>query len=125
MSFLYIQNENIAVAILDIQKWSVKIFKSDMIDDLDSGVDSNKDYKSLYHGPEPLVRNLDSYEAEITFLKSYIDDLFKEDSSQSICVMLRTKNWYRNIKIVWISLEFRHMFQIKTVKMMLLNLEYD
>lgn len=110
MSFLYIQNENIAVAILDIQKWSVKIFKSDMIDDLDSGVDSNKDYKSLYHGPEPLVRNLDSYEAEITFLKSYIDDLFKEDSSQSICVMLRTKNWYRNIKIVWISLEFRHMF---------------
>jgi hypothetical protein len=125
LSFLYIQNENIAVAILDIQKWSVKIFKSDMIDDLDSGVDSNKDYKSLYHGPEPLVRNLDSYEAEITFLKSYIDDLFKEDSSQSICVMLRTKNWYRNIKIVWISLEFRHMFQIKTVKMMLLNLEYD
>jgi superfamily I DNA/RNA helicase len=75
----------------EIRKWAVKIFKSDTIDDLDSGVDSNKDYKSLYHGPEPLVKNLESYEAEIAFLKSYIDDLVKEDSSQSICVMLRTK----------------------------------
>ncbi len=75
----------------EIRKWAVKIFQSDTIDDLDSGIDSNKDYKSLYHGPEPLVKHLDSFEEEITFLKSYIDELVKEDSSHSICLMLRTK----------------------------------
>lgn len=75
----------------EIRKWAVKIFQSDTIDDLDSGIDSNKDYKSLYHGPEPLVKHLDSFEEEITFLKNYINELVKEDSSHSICLMLRTK----------------------------------
>lgn len=75
----------------EIRKWAVQIFQSDTIDDLDSGIDSNKDYKSLYHGPNPLVKHLGSYEEEMTFLKSYIDELVKEESSCSVCIILRTK----------------------------------
>lgn len=75
----------------EIRKWSVALLNGEQIDDMDDGVDSNSDYKSLYHGPEPLVKSFDSYEGEIEFINSYIKDLKKEDESSRICIVARTQ----------------------------------
>jgi len=75
----------------EIRKWAVGLLNGETIDDLDEGVDSNKDYKSLYHGPKPLIKHFESYEDEIKFIKTYISDLKKEDENALICLVARTQ----------------------------------
>ena len=75
----------------EIRKWAVALLNGETIDDLDEGVDSNKDYKSLYHGPKPLIKHFESYDAEIAFIKTYIANLKKEDENSRICLVARTQ----------------------------------
>jgi len=75
----------------EIRKWAVALLNGETIDDLDEGVDSNKDYKSLYHGPKPLIKHFESYDAEIAFIKNYIANLKKEDDNSRICLVARTQ----------------------------------
>jgi len=75
----------------EIRKWSVTLLNGEQIDDMDDGVDSNSDYKSLYHGPEPLIKGFESYENEVEFINSYIKGLKEEDESSRICIVARTQ----------------------------------
>lgn len=75
----------------EIRKWAVALLNGEVVDDMDDGVDSNKDYKSLYHGPEPLIKHFENYEEEVKFIESYIKNLKKEDEACRICIVARTQ----------------------------------
>ena len=75
----------------EIRKWAVALLNGEVVDDMDDGIDSNKDYKSLYHGPKPLIKHFESYEDEVKFIESYIKDLKKEDEVCRICIVARTQ----------------------------------
>lgn len=75
----------------EIRKWAVALLEGEVIDDMDDGTDSTGDYKSLYHGPTPLIKHFDNYEDEVKFIESYILDLKKEDNEYRICIVARTQ----------------------------------
>jgi superfamily I DNA/RNA helicase/mRNA-degrading endonuclease RelE of RelBE toxin-antitoxin system len=75
----------------EIRKWAVKIFENRDIDDLDDGIDRQNDYKSLYHGPSPVIKCLNSFDEEIKEIKSHVESLFQENNMAKICLVLRTK----------------------------------
>lgn len=76
----------------EIRKWAIALLSGETIDDLDDGVDSSSDYKSLYHGPKPQIEKFDNFEKEVEFLKQYIDKLRQEDEASRICIVARTQN---------------------------------
>ncbi|NOQ32103.1 MAG: AAA family ATPase [Helicobacteraceae bacterium] len=94
----------------EIRKWAVALLNGEKIDDMDDGVDSNNDYKSLYHGPEPLVKSFESYEDEVGFIDEYIKSIKKEDESSRICIVARTQ------KIIDAYSEYFTSKNIPTVK---------
>jgi superfamily I DNA/RNA helicase len=67
------------------------LLKGEVIDDMDDGTDNTTDYKSLYHGPEPVVKHFESYDDEVKFIESYILGLKKEDEECRICIVARTQ----------------------------------
>ena len=75
----------------EIRRWAVGLLSGENIDDMDDGVDTNSDYKSLYHGPEPLVKSFESYEDEVSFIDRYIQNIKKEDVDSRICIVARTQ----------------------------------
>lgn len=75
----------------EIRKWAVSLLKGEQIDDMDDGVDSSSDYKSLYHGPTPLIKSFSNYEEEVASIDSYIKNLKVEDANSRICIVARTQ----------------------------------
>jgi len=75
----------------EIRKWALRLFENKEMDDLDNGIDTQIDYKSLYHGPAPEIKAFDTFDDEIVAIKKYIDDLVAEDEGSKICLVLRTK----------------------------------
>ena len=75
----------------EIRKWAVSLIDGENIDDLDEGKDSNKDYKSLYNGPKPEVKNFENFENEIKYIQTYIENIKENDSESKICIVLRTQ----------------------------------
>ena len=75
----------------EIRRWAVGLLSGENIDDMDDGVDTNSDYKSLYHGPEPLVKSFESYEDEVDFIDKYIQNIKKDDLESRICIVARTQ----------------------------------
>jgi superfamily I DNA/RNA helicase len=94
----------------EIRKWAVSLLKDEEIDDMNDGVDSNNDYKSLYHGPKPLVKSFESYEEEIGYINKYIKSLKQEDKNSRICIVARTQ------KIIDAYSEYFTSTSISTVK---------
>jgi superfamily I DNA/RNA helicase len=94
----------------EIRKWAVSLLKDEEIDDMNDGVDSNNDYKSLYHGSKPLVKSFESYEEEIGYINKYIKSLKQEDKNSRICIVARTK------KIIDAYSEYFTSKNISTVK---------
>ena len=75
----------------EVRKWAVALLNGEKIDDMDDGEDTNSDYKSLYHGPKPLVKGFDNYEEEILYIDEYVKSLKKEDENSRICIVARTQ----------------------------------
>ena len=75
----------------EIRKWAVALLNGEKIDDMDDGIDSNSDYKSLYHGPKPIVENFENYEAEVEYINKYIKGLKQEDANSRICLVARSQ----------------------------------
>jgi hypothetical protein len=75
----------------EIRKWAVRIFEGKNVDDLDDGIDSQTDYKSLYHGPAPEVLRFENYDEELAAIIRRIDELLKEDENATICLVARTR----------------------------------
>jgi len=75
----------------EIRKWAASLLNSERIDDMDDGVDTSSDYKSLYHGPKPIIKSFESYEKEVEFINKYIRELKIEDENSKICIVARTQ----------------------------------
>ncbi len=75
----------------EIRKWAVSLLEGETFDNLDDGVDSSGDYKSLYHGPEPKIESFESYEQEVEFINQYIKSIKDEDKESRICIVVRTQ----------------------------------
>lgn len=59
-------------------------------DDLDTGIDDGKGYKSLVHGPKPEIVNFTNLQEEVNYLAAKINEL-REASVElnSICIVAR------------------------------------
>jgi superfamily I DNA/RNA helicase len=79
-----------------VRKFAIKIFQEDLVDDLDGGSDSNKGYKSIFHGPEPeIIKAKDLYD-EVEKIAERISLIRKNDSEAQVCVALRTNKLVEN-----------------------------
>jgi len=75
----------------EIRKWAVSLLEGETFDNLDDGVDSSGDYKSLYHGPEPKIVSFESYEEEVVYIDEYIKNIKRENKDSRICIVVRTQ----------------------------------
>lgn len=75
----------------EIRKWAVALFNEENIDDLDEGTDSNRDYKSLYNGPRPEVKNFGTFNEEVKYIQHHIENIKKLDNESKICLVVRTQ----------------------------------
>lgn len=75
----------------EIRKWAVALFNGENIDDLDEGTDSNRDYKSLYNGPKPEVKNFETFNEEVKYIQHHIENIKKLDNESKICLVVRTQ----------------------------------
>lgn len=75
----------------EIRKWAVALLAGEKIDDLDEGNDSHSDYKSLYNGPKPEIKNFLEFNDELKYIHEYIEKIKKVDNESKICIVLRTQ----------------------------------
>lgn len=75
----------------ETREWAFNLLNGLEFDDLDNGVDSNSDYKSLMHGPKPEVNNFKDINEEVKYIVSKIDELKKlEVDIKNIALVTRT-----------------------------------
>ena len=72
----------------EIRKFAVELLSNSHVDDLDGGVDSNRLYKSLTHGPKPQIEHFNSDDSQAEFIKKLIQR--DEISPENCCVTART-----------------------------------
>lgn len=78
------------------RRWAVNLLEGVPFDDLDGGVDSQKGYSSLLHGADPIVEHLTSFQEEIEYIASYLNQIGKEKSVlKEICLVARTHELLR------------------------------
>jgi superfamily I DNA/RNA helicase len=77
----------------EIRNWAVKLLDGKTIDDLDGGIDTNHGYKSLTHGPEPLITSFESNKEQSAFISEYVKNKETEgESLNKICIVARTNS---------------------------------
>lgn len=75
----------------ETRRWATNLLQGVTVDDLDAGVDDQKEYKSLLHGELPTVRNFSSFREEVDFITQYLHQVESEgDPISSVCVVART-----------------------------------
>ena len=72
----------------EIRKWASAVLQDSVIDDLDGGQDSLKDYRSLMHGEEPIVKKFKKFEEEVQYIQQELLNLSQQ--SNGICLVFRT-----------------------------------
>jgi hypothetical protein len=75
----------------EIRNWSLAVLSSHPIDDLDGGVDSNQNYRSLLHGLSPSVQCFQSLTQERKYIIDTIKSLQTDGVNlDTICLVART-----------------------------------
>lgn len=92
----------------ETRKWATDILAGTTVDDLEGGVDTLKDYRSLMHGESPIIRGFDNFEAEIEYLYHVLKELGGNKEKPNItCIVLRTdsliKKYKENLKEIEIE----------------------
>ena len=73
--------------------WATAVLNNVTVDDLDGGVDSLKDYRSLMHGEEPIVKGFQTFQEEVNYLAQVVADIqSSEHHTAGICLAVRTKS---------------------------------
>lgn len=75
----------------ETRSWAFNLLNGIKFDDLDTGVEDNKGYKSLVHGPSPEVANFKNINEEVDYIAKNIKKL--EDNGidlNDICLVART-----------------------------------
>ena len=79
----------------EIRRAAVAVLEGCEVDDLDDGHDETKRYKSLSHGPAPIVMDVPSMETAIASTLECVRNWRAEDEdghARSICVIVSSKN---------------------------------
>jgi superfamily I DNA/RNA helicase len=77
----------------ETRSWAVSLLKGVAIDDLDGGSDDQKGYKSLLHGVDPVIKTFASFQDEVNFITTYLDEKKRGvGDMNSICLVARTNN---------------------------------
>jgi len=75
----------------ETRKWAISVLRGLVFDDLDGGEDSQGAYRSLVHGPRPLVQTFETFAEEVDGIIERFGQLLEEGGSQEgICVVCRT-----------------------------------
>lgn len=75
----------------ETRAWAFNLLNGIKFDDLDTGVEDNKGYKSLLHGPKPEVLNFKYIDEEVDYIGSKIKELNDNGIDlNSICLVART-----------------------------------
>lgn len=83
----------------ETRNWAAALLTGCAIDDLDGGLDEQKDYRSLFHGEAPLVEPGDDAEEQLTTILGHIENLRSQGASdESICIVSRTRNQLNGLK---------------------------
>ncbi len=72
----------------EIRKWAVSFLNGYTIDDLDGGEDNNNLYKSLSHGPQPLIEHFQTAEQQSQFISEVLQQSIHP--IENVCVVART-----------------------------------
>ena len=73
----------------EIRNWSIRVLTDRAIDDLDGGVDTTDEYRSLLHGESPVVRHFAMLADEQKFIVEHIRSLLADVPAETICVVAR------------------------------------
>ena len=75
----------------EIRNWSLAVLNNQTIDDLDGGVDSSQEYRSLLRGEQPTIRCFPSLSQENKYISETIGSLLADGVKQeTICLVART-----------------------------------
>ena len=94
----------------EIRKWAIELLNGENIDDLDDGNDSNGDYKSLYNGPKPEIKNFEDFDSELKYIQNHIKSIKENDTESKICIVVRTQ------KLVDLYNDYLSSNNLKTLK---------
>ena len=84
----------------ETRAWATAVLHGLDFDDLDGGVDSTSDYRSLLHGDHPLVKGFDDPAEEQRFLAETLRQLQKEQGTlAATCVTARTNSGVDKLNI--------------------------
>jgi superfamily I DNA/RNA helicase len=76
----------------EIKTWALALLRGVRVDDLDTGEDDRRGYRSLFHGPEPHVSCQSGFHAEIDAIQAWIDAVQADGlRDQDICLLARTR----------------------------------
>ena len=74
----------------ETRNWAAAILEGCAIDDLDGGLDSQKGYRSLFHGEDPVIAPQESEDKQIDAIVEHINGLHNNGAVlESICVVAR------------------------------------
>ncbi len=77
----------------ETRKWAVGILEGINFDDLDGGLDEQRGYKSLMHGPKPEIYSFNDFAGEVGFICEYLKKLQQENEElKRTCVVVRTNS---------------------------------
>ncbi len=80
----------------ETRRWAVGLLKNLQIDDLDGGVDEQRGYKSLLHGIAPSIMRFNSFDQEIEYIVSYLNQVKAEgELLRGVCLVARTDSLLR------------------------------
>ncbi len=76
----------------ETRRWASRILAGAAVDDLDGGVDDDKDYRSLTHGNPPKVQAFKSLKEEYAGIVQHVEALIENDQNlpEGICLVART-----------------------------------
>lgn len=75
----------------ETRTWAFNLLNGIKFDDLDTGTEDNKGYKSLVHGPSPEVVNFNNVEEEADYIAKRINELEEQGVDlNNICLVART-----------------------------------
>jgi superfamily I DNA/RNA helicase len=75
----------------ETRRWATAVLEDVTVDDLDGGVDSLRDYRSLMHGEEPFIMGFHTFQEEVNYLHQLITDIQSSaNHAAGICIAVRT-----------------------------------
>ncbi|MBD2213065.1 AAA family ATPase [Nostoc linckia FACHB-104] len=77
----------------ETRKWATMVLDGVTFDDLDGEQDDLKGYRSLLHGDQPVVKGFSSFEDEMKFISTYLQQLESSGTPLSnVCIVVRTNS---------------------------------